>query len=129
MPGEVKAPFRPYHKRQNWFVKIDFFNGRKKDVFDPRLVKIETFRSSGPGGEHVNKTSTAVRAIYMPTGDTVVCSDERSQSMNKNVAIDRLRAKLLEKELSCENQMIADKRLLHYQLKRSLAVKSFIGKL
>ena len=124
-----KSPFRPNHKRQNWFVKVDFYESHHEESFDEALVKIETFRGSGPGGQHVNKTSTAVRAVYLPTGDAVVCMDERSQFANKQRAIERLKNKILKKAEFALKEVDADNRLLHYQLERGNAVKSFSGKL
>lgn len=61
-------------------------------------VDFQTLRGSGPGGQHRNKVETTVRAVHVPTGLTVVASDHRSQLRNKELALERLRARLLEKQ-------------------------------
>lgn len=85
-----KSPYRPNHKRKNWFINIEVFEAVEKLDFSEQDVKFETLRSSGPGGQNVNKVETAVRAIHLPTKLTVIASEERSQYLNKKLALSRL---------------------------------------
>jgi len=62
------SPFRPEHQRKNWFVGIEVLEQVENTHFHPRDVKWETMRASGPGGQHVNRTESAVRVTHMPTG-------------------------------------------------------------
>ena len=73
-------------------------------------LKIDTFRSSGAGGQHVNKTESAIRVTHLPTGLVVECQDERSQYKNKDRALSIMRAKLYEQECERQNAAIARER-------------------
>ena len=83
--------------------EVDF----KLDMND---LKIDTFRSSGAGGQHVNKTESAIRITHLPTGTVVECQDERSQYKNKDRAMQILRSKLYEAELTKQNAAVAAER-------------------
>lgn len=99
-----QSPFRPHHKRKNWYIDVSIL--KEKFRFDKdNNIRYEAFRSSGKGGQNVNKVSTAIRAVHIPTGISAVAMDQRSQIQNKKIAYLRLMKKIDETSSSI-NQVV-----------------------
>lgn len=95
------SPFDADHARHTSFVLVEVLPEAEEEValhINPGDLKVETFRSSGPGGQHMQKTSSAVRVTHLPSGLTAVCQSQRSQHQNKESALRILYARLLEVE-------------------------------
>lgn len=119
----AQSPYRIYHKRKNWFIGIKSFSPPDVQNVDDKEIYYQTFRASGPGGQHVNKTESAVRATHIPSGLSVTASDQRSQIQNKKLATERLLIKLSAWNIEQTMQKAQENWNNHNNLQRGNPVK------
>ena len=124
----AQSPLRPKHKRKNWFIDVTPFEDETPEEGEANdLVRFQTFRSGGPGGQNVNKVETGVRAIHVPTGISVTSTEARTQYLNKKIAINRLSEILTQQRIDAESLMKQTMWLQHYQLERGNPIRTYIG--
>jgi peptide chain release factor len=116
---QAPSPYRSSTGRKNWYVIAQPCEvGAPHTTFAESEVDIVGCRTGGPGGQHRNKASTAVRATHRPSGIVVVVDTERQFSQNRRLALDRLRARLQERDASSGRAVVTDRWRIHDDLVR-----------
>lgn len=119
------SPYRPHHGRKNWFLGIGRFTADEQEQSD--AIRYETLRSSGPGGQHVNKTDSAVRATHLASGISVKVQSERSQHANKRLARLLIAWKLEQQQQENSAALKSQRRMFHHQIERGNPRRIFTG--
>ena len=122
-----QSPYRPSHKRKNWFIDFSECITNHIKEFDENQIKFETFHCGGNGGQNVNKVETGIRAIYVPNGISVECTEERSQLQNKHKAIKRLKSIIESNNKQQKDMEINDAWKKHTRIVRGNATTKFEG--
>ncbi len=123
------SPYDASGRRHTSFASLDVLPELDDDVkvdIDPDDLRVDTFRSSGAGGQHVNKTDSAVRITHVPTGIVVQCQNERSQHTNRETAMRMLRSKLVELKEREQKEKIEDLQGEYNQIAWGSQIRSYI---
>jgi peptide chain release factor len=121
-----QSPYRVRHKRKNWFFTGSY--SEHSPTSSSTAIRFEACRSSGPGGQHANKTSSAIRAVHLESGITVKVQTERSQHMNKRLAKALIELKLDEQAETNNRQQEKLRHKSHHGIERGNAIRIFKGK-
>ena len=123
-----QSTYRPHHKRKNWFVQVrPYHEPSKGTIFSSGDVRFETARASGPGGQYVNKTESAVRAVHVPSGKAAIARGERSQLLNKRLALTRLASMFTKEQSNKKKKSRSDLRHSHWELERGNPIRVYDG--
>jgi len=123
----AQSPFRPKHKRKNWFIDVSLFEEKPETVFSEDIVRFQTFHCGGHGGQNVNKVETGVRAIHTLTGLSVTATEARTQNLNKKIALNRLSEIIAQQNLNDKNLMNQIMWLQHEMLERGNPLRTYVG--
>lgn len=121
-----QSPFRPEHKRKNWFVDVSIIP-ELDEICKDQNIRFECFHSGGNGGQNVNKVETGVRLTHIPTGITVTSTAERTQQLNRKDALQKLNAILSEKETENKAKQTNDAWREHTKIIRGNPVRVYKG--
>ena len=123
------SPFDANAKRQTSFAALEVMPEIPDDVevdIRPEDIEMQVFRSSGAGGQHINKTSSAVRLIHKPTGIVVSSQQERSQFQNKDTCMRMLRSKLVELQMQAHAEKISDLKGVQMKIEWGSQIRSYV---
>ena len=123
------SPFDANARRQTSFASVEVMPDLPDDVeveIRPEDIEMQVYRASGAGGQHVNKTSSAVRLIHIPTGVVVSCQTERSQFQNRDNCMKMLRAKLVELQMQEKAEKISDLKGVQLKIEWGSQIRSYV---
>jgi len=124
------SPFDSAHRRHTSFAQVDVMPQLEEDTdevtINPTEIQIDTYKSSGAGGQNVQKNETAIRITHLPTGIVVTCQNERSQTQNRENALKVLRAKLYELKMEARANEIAAIKGEHVKAEFGNQIRSYV---
>jgi peptide chain release factor 2 len=123
------SPFDSSARRHTSFASVFVYPEVDDDIkieIDEKDLRIDTFRAGGKGGQHVNKTDSAVRITHFPSGIVVQCQNERSQHKNKSMAMKYLKSRLYERELQQKNDKLAEENKLKKDIAWGSQIRSYV---
>jgi peptide chain release factor len=118
---------RSNHRRKNWFIAVQATENQRQIGFDERKIQFQSMRSSGAGGQHVNKVSSAIRAKYLPLNISLQVMDTRSQLQNKQIAIQRIKEKITSLNEMEKSQKLHHNWINQSQIARGNPIRVFEG--